>query len=234
MDAAMRKLYDAERYKVRKAAREIAQGGQRRQGRPVRRSDGTVYATAVEAAQAFGLKDGSHILSVCAGRQRTAGGYEWRYLEDWEARALGMGEIKPGQAKQASDYADSKVYRETMARLWQGTCRQCRYYIKVGGREQCQRSVRVMDTDGTATCPRWEHVPTATDELQARLLEQAQELKAKQIEAARAELERRRQAKEAERAFKWQFRGQVLGMQVDYFVQAICRRYGIEDRRDDR
>lgn len=234
MNAAERKLYDAERYKVRKAAREIAQGGQRMQGRPVRRSDGTVYSTAVEAARALGLKDGSHIVSVCAGRQRTAGGYEWRYLEGWEAEAVGMGEIRPGQAKQASDYADSKVYRETMQRLWQGTCKQCKFYAKTGGREVCRRSTRTMDTNATATCPRWERVPSHVEAERARQAAEAQAQKEAAVRRNREALKRKQEREEAASEFKWKFRGQVLGLQVDYLVAAICKRYDIDPGTGER
>lgn len=223
MDTATRKFYDAERYRVRRAALEIKRGyPMARQGqppKPVRRSDGRVYNSVSEAAQAMGLHDGAHISAACRHRDGTAAGFGWRYLDSWEAESMD---------------ADSKVYRDVMASLWQGTCRQCKFYAKTGGREVCKRGARTMDTNATATCPRWERVPSHVEAERARLAAEAQAQRDEAIQRNREAMERKREREAEAEAYKWEFRGQVLGLQVDYLVAAICKRYDIDPGTGER
>jgi hypothetical protein len=50
----------------------------RRSNRAVVRSDGQVYATMIEAAEAVGAKK-TAIYAVCRGKGKTARGFGWRY-----------------------------------------------------------------------------------------------------------------------------------------------------------
>lgn len=223
MNAAERRFYDRERYKVAKAARELATG-RTAAGCPVRRGDGKAYPTAIAAARDVGLKDGSHIHAACRGRQATAAGYTWRYLESWEAEAEGMKVAGKG----AGEYEDGRVYRDVMASLWKGTCSQCKFYAKQSGnREICRRGAATMATNATASCPRWERVPSHVEAERARLAAYAQEQKEAAIQRNREAMERRQEREAEAEAYKWEFRSQVLGLQVDYLVGAICRRFDI-------
>lgn len=42
---------------------------------------GIVYESAVDAAKAYGLYNGSHIAKCCNGKQKTAKGHHWKYYE---------------------------------------------------------------------------------------------------------------------------------------------------------
>lgn len=48
-------------------------------GKPVRRSDGVVFNTAMEAERATGVASQS-ISAVCRKRRQTAGGYSWEFI----------------------------------------------------------------------------------------------------------------------------------------------------------
>ena len=228
MDAAERKSYDSERHRVRRVYREIKkeQASTKRtkpQGRPpkpVMRSDGQVYASVAEATRNLGLHATTRVSHACKTGE-TLRGYKFRYIESWEG------------GKVDSD-ADSKVYRDVMASLWQGTCKQCKFYAKTGGREVCRRSARTMDTNASATCPRWERVPSHVEAERARLAAEAQAQREAAIQRNMEAMERRKEAEEAAEAYKWEFRGQVLGLQVDYMVAAICKRYDIDPGTGER
>lgn len=52
-------------------------------GRPIRRSDGTVFINISVAAEKMNCTC-TNIWSVCNGRQKTAGGYGWEYVKEDE------------------------------------------------------------------------------------------------------------------------------------------------------
>lgn len=221
MDTVLRKFYDAERHRVKRAAREVKKEAKRakrpqgRPSRPVMRSDGEVYASVTEATRNLGLQATTRVSHACKTGE-TLRGYTFRYIESQEG------------GKVDGD-ADSKVYRDVMASLWKGTCSQCKFYAKQSGnREICRRGAATMATNATASCPRWERVPSHVEAERARLAAYAQEQREQAIQRNREALERRKEAEEAAEAYKWEFRSQVLGLQVDYLVGAICKRFDID------
>lgn len=229
MEAAERRFYDAERHRLRRAYREIvkeaehAKRPQGRQPKPVRRSDGQVYASVAEAARNID-KATTHVSKACK-TGRPLCGYTFQYIEGQEG--AGMGRMSEAESSK-------KVYRDVMASLWQGTCKQCKFYAKTGGREVCRRGARTMDTDASATCPRWERVPSHVEAERARLAAEAQAQREEAIQRNREAMERKREREAEAEAYKWEFRGQVLGLQVDYLVSAICKRYDIDQGTGER
>lgn len=227
MDKAARKFYDAERYRVRRALLEIRRGyPMTAKGNPHRvvRSDGAVFDSAEDAARSLGMASGTHISRVCKGHESRAGGYGWRYLESWEQPP------RPGELKTVNAYADAEVYRDLMGRLTKGTCGTCKYYAKTGGRMVCRHGARTVDTDRGATCASWHRVMTPEEEALERGAAEAErkreeERAREKARALRMRCEEEQRRREEERARSWAFRSEVLGLQVELFVSAACRRY---------
>lgn len=59
-------------------ATTVEQARNKRTSKAVIRSDGVEFPTCIEAAASVGLRPNT-ISSVCRGRERSAGGYGWRY-----------------------------------------------------------------------------------------------------------------------------------------------------------
>lgn len=224
MEAVLRRFYDAERYRVQKAYREIRKEGRDMgKARPVRRSDGKVYPSIQDAASAMEVSDSSIWQALKKGNK--ACGYGFEYAEvDKEAP-------KPGTPKGASGYANKAVYLDMMRKLKRGTCKQCRHYSAGGGQHWCNHGVKRCNTDPGATCPRWEARPQAETlaemERRQRLEQEAYALKLEKLAEARAKAEQ-------EHAARWAFRSDVLGAQVGFLVCAICKRYGIDPGTGER
>ena len=63
--------------------------------RAIVRSDGTVHASAYEAAGGLGIADAPaarSIVACCNHKQSylTAGGYKWMWLDEWLCKELGL------------------------------------------------------------------------------------------------------------------------------------------------
>lgn len=216
-EAVFRRFYDAERHRVMRAAREIRKEAYSMgKARPVRRSDGAVFPSILDAADALGVCDSS-VWQVLAGKAPTVCGYRFEYVDEEDAP-------KPGTPKSTSGYANGAVYRDMMRKLARGKCKQCKHYSAGGGQHWCNRGPKRYNTDPGATCPRWDaglHVETLEETRRRKAAER--EDRARRL---RESAEARAQA-ERERAALWEFRGDVLGAQVGQIVEHIRARYDI-------
>lgn len=212
--AVFRRFYDAERYRVMRAAREIKKEAYSMgKARPVRRSDGAVFPSVLDAANALGVCDSTVWQALT--KHTKACGYGFEYADDAP---------KPGAPKSASGYSNKAVYLDMMRKLARGTCRQCRHYSAGGGQHWCNHGTRRYNTDPDATCSRWDARPymETVEEMERRqrLEREAHARKLEELAEAKAKAER-------EHAARWAFRSDVLGAQVGFLVAAICKRFDI-------